>query len=95
MGLVLEKQVLEEQVLEEQVLEEEQVEPKAFQVQEDAEEALEEAKEGHVDQEPDRQLEDLQVDWDTEGKKFRLHKKHPNVLYQHTMAAGARPWPRP
>ena len=58
MGLVLEEQVLEEQVLEEQVLEEEQVEPKAFQVQEDAEEALEEAKEGHVDQEPDRQLED-------------------------------------
>ena len=76
MGLVLEKQVLEEQVLEEQVLEEqvleeEQVEPKAFQVQEDAEEALEEAKEGHVDQEPDRQLEDLQVDWDTEGKKYK------------------------
>ena len=69
-GLVLEKLVLEEQVLEEQVLEEEQVEPKAFQVQEDAEEALEEAKEGHVDQEPDRQLEDLQVDWDTEGKKY-------------------------
>ena len=65
---VLEEQVLEEQVLEEQVLKEEQVEPKAFQVQ--AEEALEEAKEGHVDQEPDRQLEDLQVDWDTEGKKY-------------------------
>ena len=57
-------------VLEEQVLEEEEVEPMGFEVQEDEEGVLEEAKAGHVDQEPDRQLEDLPVDWDTGEKKY-------------------------
>jgi hypothetical protein len=53
------------------VLEEEQVEPMGFQVQEEAKGVLEEeGKEGHVDAEPDSQLEDVQVDWDTGGNKY-------------------------
>ena len=59
-GLVLEAQVLEEQV-----------EPKGFQVQEGQECGVleEERKEGDVDPNPDRQLEDLQVNWETGEKK--------------------------
>jgi hypothetical protein len=54
---------------------------------------VEEAKEGHVDPELDRQLEDVQVNWDT-GKKqiIELCEKHPGALYQHTIAAGAGAW---
>ena len=75
------------------MLEEEQVEPKAFQIQEDAEGALEEAKEGHVDQEPDMQLEDLQVDWDTEGKKIldsikNIPMYYINILWQQEQECG-------
>ena len=46
----------------------------------------------HVDPEPGRHLEDVQVDWDTLRKNnIRLCEKHPGVLYQHTMAgAGGR-----
>ena len=43
----------------EEMLEEEHVEPK------EAEDVLEQQKEGQVDPEPGRQLEDVQVDWDT------------------------------
>ena len=58
-GLVLEVQVLE------------QIEPKGFQVQEEAKGVVEEeVKEGHVDPEPGRQLEDVQVDWETRRKKY-------------------------
>ena len=58
-GLVLEVQVLE------------QVEPKGFQVQEEEAKGVveEEVKEEDVDPEPGRQLEDVQVDWDTGRKK--------------------------
>ena len=65
---------------------EEQVEPKAFQEQEQAEGALqEEGKEEHVDPEAGRQLEDLQVNWDTaENIYIKLCEKNPNVLYEHT-----------
>ena len=50
---------------------EEQVEPKGFQVQEGQECGVleEERKEGDVDPNPDRQLEDLQVNWETGEKK--------------------------
>jgi hypothetical protein len=50
---------------------EEQVEPKGFQVQEEAEGNLEEeAKERHVDPDLGGQLEHAQEDWDTGGKKY-------------------------
>ena len=58
MGLVVEEQVLEGQV-----------EPKGFQVQEVQVKQVVEEEEGKhvdtVDPEPGRQLEDVQVDWDT------------------------------
>ena len=53
-----------------QELEGEQVEPKGCQVQEVEGLLEEEAKEDHVDPEPDRQLGDVQVDWDTGGRKY-------------------------
>ena len=66
---------------------EEQVELKAFQVQEEQAQGVleEEAKGGHVDPYPGRQLEFVQVDWDTGTKKYiKLCEKHPDGLYQHT-----------
>ena len=47
-----------------------QVEPKGFQVQEgQADWVLEgEGEEEHFDSEPGKQLEDVEVDWDTKGK---------------------------
>ena len=57
------------------------------------EQEAEELQEDEVDPEPGRQLEDVQVDWDTGEKKIRLCKKYPGALYQHTMAAGAGAWP--
>jgi len=62
------------------------VELKGFQVQE-------EEKEGHVDPVLGRQLEDVQVDWDTGENIIRLCKRCPDTLYQHTIAAGAGAWP--
>ena len=54
---------------------EEQVELKGFQVQEGQADGVleEEAKERHVDSEHGRQLEDVEVDWDTEGKIYILY----------------------
>jgi hypothetical protein len=44
-----------------------------------------------VDPQPGRQPEDVQVDWDTGGKKYQPCENHLNVLFQHTMAgAGGR-----
>ena len=51
------------------------VEPKGVQVQE------EEAKEGHVDPELGRQLEDVQVDWDTGRKKKLDSVKNTQIYY--------------
>jgi hypothetical protein len=57
-------------VQEEEMVDEEHIEPKGFQVlEEEAEDVLEEEKEGHVDAEPGSQLEDVQADWDTGKKK--------------------------
>ena len=52
----------------------EQVELKGFQALEEAEGVLEEeeAKEQHFDPEPGRQLEDVEVDWDTGRKKKKI-----------------------
>ena len=50
---------------------EEQVEPKAFQVEEkEKAEGLLEGEANHVDPEPGKQLEDVQVDLDTVKKKY-------------------------
>ena len=35
--------------------------------------------EEEVDSKPGKQLEDLQVNWDTGRKFMRQHEKHPNV----------------
>jgi hypothetical protein len=56
---------------------EEQVELKVFQVQEEQAEGLLEG----VDPEPGRQLEDVEVDWDTGENKIRFCAKHPSTLY--------------
>ena len=48
---------------------EEQVEPKGFQVQEEQVEGVLEEEANQVDSEPGRQLEDVQVNWDTLGRK--------------------------
>ena len=40
---------------------------------------MEELLEEEVDLELGRQLEDLQVDWDTGRNFIRQHEKHPNV----------------
>ena len=36
---------------------------------------------GEDEPEPDRQLGDVQVDWDTGQKKIRLCEKHSGTLY--------------
>ena len=73
-----------ELVVEEQVLEG-QVEPKGFQVQEVQVKQVVEEEGKHVDPvdpEPGRQLEDLQVNWETGEKiNIKLCEKHPDVLY--------------
>ena len=71
MGLALQQVGASERELVQMELVEEQVEPKGFQVQEGQACGVleEEGKEGDVDPNPDRQLEDLQVNWETGGKK--------------------------
>ena len=49
--------------------------------QQEAEGLLEEAKEGHVDPELGRQLEDVEVDWDTGGKKILDYVRNTQVHY--------------
>ena len=49
--------------------------PKQFEVQQ------EEAKEEHVDPEPGRQLEDVEVDWDTGKKLDSVRMRNTQVYY--------------
>ena len=72
MGLALQQVgASERELVQMELVLEEQVEPKGFQVQEGQECGVleEEQKEGDVDPNPDRQLEDLQVNWETGEKK--------------------------
>ena len=72
MGLALQQVgASERELVQMELVLEEQVEPKGFQVQEGQECGVleEERKEGDVDPNPDRQLEDLQVNWETGEKK--------------------------
>jgi len=45
-------------------------------------------QEGHVDPEPDKHLEDVQVDWDTEKKKLDS-VRNAQMYLLHTIGAGA------